>query len=288
VTHTFLTAGTYNVTLTVTDDLGLTHSTTKQVVVTANTAPIAQFTTTQTGLTVNVDATQSRDELRIASYSWNWGDGTASNTGLTQTHTYLVGGNYMITLTVTDPEGLVGTSTQTINVSPPNLAPIARYNFTTSGLSISVDGRSSSDDNGITSYQWNWGDNTEFGIRSTGTHDYAVAGTYTVVLTVGDAQSVMNSTSQQITVPATNNPPTAFFSSSMIGLMLTVNAAVSQDDKGIVSYRWDWGDTTTDTETVSTKTHIYTAAGTYTVTLTVSDLEGATATATARVKTNNR
>jgi PKD repeat protein len=151
-----------------------------------------------------------------------------------------------------------------------------------------VDGRSSSDDNIITSYSWNWGDNTPFGTRSTDTHDYTAIGTYTVVLTVGDAQNVMDSTSQTITVPATNNPPTAAFSSSMIGRTLTVNAAASTDDIGIVSYRWNWGDTQTDTETVSTKTHTYTAAGTYTVTLTVSDLQGLTATATDSVRTNNR
>ena len=151
-----------------------------------------------------------------------------------------------------------------------------------------MDGRSSSDDKRITSYSWNWGDNTPFGTRSTDTHNYIVAGTYTVVLTVGDAQNVMDSTSQTITVLATNNPPTAAFSSSMIGRTLTVNAAASQDGIGIVSYRWDWGDTQTDTETLSTKTHVYTVAGTYTVTLTVSDLQGLTATATDRIRINNR
>ncbi len=79
------------------------------------------------------------------------------------------------------------TATQTVNVSPPNQAPVARYSYTTSGLRINVDGRSSSDDKRITSYQWNWGDNTPFGTKSTDTHDYIAIGTYTVVLTVADA-----------------------------------------------------------------------------------------------------
>jgi PKD repeat protein len=95
-------------------------------------------------------------------------------------------------------------------------------------------------------------------------------------------------TSQTIAIPASNNAPTASFSASMIGRTLTVNAAASTDDIGIVSYKWDWGDTQTDTETVPTKTHVYTAAGTYKVVLTVSDLQGLTATANDSVKTNNR
>jgi PKD repeat protein len=74
----------------------------------------------------------------------------------------------------------------------------------------------------------------------------------------------------------------------MIGRTLTVNAAASTDDIGIVSYMWDWGDTQTETVTVPTTTHVYTAAGTYNVVLTVSDFQGLTATSSDRIKTNNR
>ncbi|MBG6192123.1 PKD repeat protein, partial [Arthrobacter sp. CAN_A212] len=61
-THTYATAGTYTVRLTVTDDDGATHSTTKDVTVAAapvNVAPVAAFTSTVDGLKVSVDGSGS-------------------------------------------------------------------------------------------------------------------------------------------------------------------------------------------------------------------------------------
>ena len=70
----------------------------------ANANPTAGFTTSQTGLKVSADGSTSSDpDGTIATYSWNWGDGSAADTGENPPdHTYATAGPYTITLTVTD------------------------------------------------------------------------------------------------------------------------------------------------------------------------------------------
>jgi subtilisin family serine protease/PKD repeat protein len=69
-----------------------------------------------------------------------------------------------------------------------------------------------------------------------------------------------------------DNAPVSRFTwscNSKGGRGCTFNGTSSTDDKGIVSYNWDFGDGTTGTGSTVSKT--YASRGTYTVTLTVSD-----------------
>lgn len=132
--HTYAATDTYVITLTVTDDLGLTGSTSQSVYVEVpvNQNPIASFTVSVTELTVSVDASASYDpDGSIVSYAWNWGDGT-TGTGVTATHTYAAGGTYTITLTVTDNMGATGSASQSVTVSPP--APATTMTYTISNM----------------------------------------------------------------------------------------------------------------------------------------------------------
>ena len=89
VTHTYVTPGTYTITLTVTDDDGAHGSTTRDVTVTNNAAPTATINTpTVNNLGVSVTGTGTDSDGTIASYSWNFGDGTPAETGASATHTY--------------------------------------------------------------------------------------------------------------------------------------------------------------------------------------------------------
>lgn len=67
---------------------------------------------------VNFDAGASTDNIGIASYVWDFGDGTAE-TGKTATHRYKKPGTYTVTLTVTDFAGNKATDTVTIIVIAP-------------------------------------------------------------------------------------------------------------------------------------------------------------------------
>ncbi|GAA1487152.1 PKD domain-containing protein [Brachybacterium fresconis] len=115
--HPYAAAGAYTVTLTVTDDQGGTAQTTAPVTVT-HAEPTAVFTSTTSGLAVDVDAGGSvaSDDASL-SYSWDWGDGTATSDGRSTSHSYVASGDYEITLTVTDSLGATDMTTQSVSVT---------------------------------------------------------------------------------------------------------------------------------------------------------------------------
>ena len=115
-THTYSGAGTYTVTLTVTDNRGATDTASTTVTVAPNQPPTASFTDSCTNLVCSFDASASSDpDGSIADYAWNFGDGT-SNTGATPSHTFASAGTYTVTLTVTDNQDSVGTTSQQLTV----------------------------------------------------------------------------------------------------------------------------------------------------------------------------
>ncbi|MGY1741765.1 MULTISPECIES: PKD domain-containing protein [unclassified Blastococcus] len=132
--HTYATAGSYVVTLTVTDDKGA--ATTAKTLVTVapvrvNQAPTAAFAASGRDLDVSVDGSASDDaDGTVTAYAWNWGDGSAAGTGRTAAHTYAAAGTYTVTLTVTDSDGATEATSQQVTVTAPvPTAPIAKDTF---------------------------------------------------------------------------------------------------------------------------------------------------------------
>jgi PKD repeat protein len=120
------TAGTYNVTLTVTDDAGNTATATQAVEV-GTSSPgglAAAFTVSPTSpledTVVNFNATTSTSADPITNYKWDFGDGgTASTAQKTATHTFDDPGTYVVTLTIRDSKGRTATTTKNVTVAAP-------------------------------------------------------------------------------------------------------------------------------------------------------------------------
>lgn len=80
-----------------------------------NEAPVSSFTYSKTALAVSFNNT-STDDKAVTSYSWSFGDGGTSSSA-NPSYSYNTAGNYQVSLTVYDAEGLSHTSNQTVIVS---------------------------------------------------------------------------------------------------------------------------------------------------------------------------
>lgn len=287
-THVYA-VGEWTATLTVTDDRGQTDTRQFTVTAVANQAPIASAqalpSTGDAPLTVQFDSSLSTDDLGIVSYLWDFDDSTTS-TDANPTHVFVGPGTYDVELTVTDGEGASHTSSVAVAVSTPNQPPTANAVADVSSgkapLVVGFDGTASTDDRGIASYAWDFGDGGTSTIAEP-SHTFA-AGTHTVVLTVTDTDGVTNSDSVTITV-VPNQAPTADAVADLLAgkapLAVQFDGTGSTDGDGsIVSYAWDFGDG--DSSTIAEPAHTF-AAGTHTVVLTVTDDSGATDTASVTI-----
>ena len=136
----------------------------------------------------------------------------------------------------------------------------------------------------LTGFSWNFGDNST-ATGQTVFHSFGAKGTYTVTLTVTNAQGRMASSSQIVTV-TTVAPPAAVFSVSPNTLHANVTVAnfngaqsAAASNHQIVRYDWNFGDGTTASTTTSATTHLYTTVNTFKSTLTVTDDLGQQSTA---------
>jgi PKD repeat protein len=200
-THTYSAGGTYNVKLTVTDNGGATGTITKPVIVAANAAPTANFTSTHSYLVANFTDASTDSDGTIASRSWDFGDGSAASTATNPSHTYSAGGTYNVKLTVTDNGGATGTITQPVTVAA-NVAPTAGFTFTTNNLVANFTDTSTDSDGTIASRSWNFGDGSAVSTATNPSHAYAAAGSYTVTLTVTDNAGATGTSTQTVSVVA--------------------------------------------------------------------------------------
>jgi PKD repeat protein len=216
-------------------------------------------------------------------YDWDFGDGVTGS-GQLVSHTYQQGGDYIITLTVTDKDGAAGVDTTTVQVRPANQPPRAIINGPENGVVgdiLTFSGSDSNDGDGhIASYDWDFGDGTiASGVKAT--HAYSEAGSYQVILTVTDDGGLIDKATHAVQieppVPA-NLPPEAVITApetAQVGQAVTFDASGSSDSDGhIVSYAWDFGDGAVADGVVVT--HTYNEPGQYKIKLIVTDDGGLT------------
>jgi PKD repeat protein len=118
--HVYNQAGTFTVTLTVSDNRGAQDQATRTVTVTGNEGPVAELQYTAgcsvAPLQASFDASRSYDpDGNIVSYSWNFGDGQTGS-GATVAHTYDTAGTFPVTLTLLDDEGATSQARGTVTV----------------------------------------------------------------------------------------------------------------------------------------------------------------------------
>ena len=210
-THQFRSIGTFNVTLTVTNDRGVTGSSSQNVTVEVTEKPsvdfvwspqpvLAKATTTFNGA-ISVAAAGHQ----IASHTWDFGDGTGGS-GPSVTHVYQVAQTYKVVLTVTDDTGQSSTTAKDIAVLTGNPVPaIVTSPGPVTSRTVIFDATNTQVFGGATvaSYAWSFGDvansTSTAGPRTSFT--YASVGPFTVQLTITDSLGRSASTTVSVTAP---------------------------------------------------------------------------------------
>ncbi|NNE71493.1 MAG: PKD domain-containing protein, partial [Rhodothermales bacterium] len=293
VSHTYLTAGTYAVSLTVSDPDGESDTAALSYTVQANVAPTASFTFSyqnyQRPISVFFDASASTDTAGdVLTYTWDFGDGQTGS-GETLVHTFTdVAGDIPVTLTVTDLGGLTAQSVQDVGV--PNRTPSASFDTSPSEgmapLTVTFTHTGTDPDGDSITRAWEFGDGTT-GTAGTETHTYNVEGTYAVTLTVEDEFGASSTGTATITVARFNTAPTVVVTASPLSgqapLEVSFDASGTTDAEGdAITYAWDFGDGQTGSGV--TTSHTYNVSGTITATVTATDALGMSDTGTVSIE----
>jgi PKD repeat protein len=192
-THTYALQGNYTITLTVTDDDNVSISDTTWCDI-APRPPVPDINGPYEGITgqpIQFSSEGSYDiDGEIVEYRWNFGDGSGVYLEENPSHAFDDVGNFSITLTVEDNDGLAETvETYCIIELPPNILPQAEATGPNEGTAespISFSSSGSSDTDGeIVEYLWDFGDGTT-STEANPTHTFEEEGTYTITLTVTD------------------------------------------------------------------------------------------------------
>lgn len=155
--------------------------------------------------------------------------------------------------------------------------PVANFNTpgnnNNCGLTVNFNNTSSMSSGTMTTYNWNFGDNTTSTLQNP-SHTYTNSGTYLVTLIVGSNKGCFDTTVNLVTV---NPPPTAAFTYTTIcqGSPVTFNDNSSVNQGNINQWIWDFGDGSVNSY-LQNPSHIYSNAGNYVVTLTVTTNQGCT------------
>ncbi|MEI6409980.1 MAG: PKD domain-containing protein [Bacteroidota bacterium] len=229
----------------------------------------------------------SADNASAAYFTWDFGDGFISNEE-NPVHTYAQEGVYTATLTITGSDGCKATVVTDvylqnfqfcwayINFAPGNDS--LAFNF-----SAQYYGYDSL--NTAVSYLWNFGDGTS-STEANPSHTYTAEGFYIVTVDVIGSDSCEAHAEFPFSTDFQPGPEcftyilydhldtTTFHFSS-------INKSLIIDSTLVLSYLWQFGDSTTSTE--SNPIHAYAAQGIYNVLLTVTTADGCVAEACAVV-----
>jgi PKD repeat protein len=272
---------TYTVTLTATN-AGGTDTETKSSLITVDPAAVAvaaEFSASPlTGVqNLAVQFTDgSTGTPAPTSWLWSFGDSSTS-TAQNPTHTYTTIGTYTVILTVENTTPTTDTETKTSYITVANGKPVPAFtaSTTTGTRPLTVDFTGTATNALPTSWDWDFGDGTG-SVAQSPTHVYTTVGTFSPVLTVGNAIGTASTT--VMTLAGTSDTYTqvvvnfatitaSFTAAPLMGYIPLTTRFTDQSSGDANSWAWSFGDGETSSE--QHPVHVYyTNAGAATVTVT--------------------
>ena len=303
----FNKAGTFDVSLTVTDNKGLPDSTPDIARITvgaANSAPNGNINspsgsrTIEVGSSIFFDGSGSDADGDSVVYLWNFGNsGIANSTKKTPgSLVFNKVGVYPVTLTVTDSKGLADPTPASINITVNSVADSAPNGTIQSPAGSTVDvfkGKSltftatATDPDGDTNlnYFWNFGEYRSGLVGQNVTVTFDTVATVTVKLNVRDSSGKLDSTPDTITVRVLNQSinaepngtitsPTSNRSIN-VGESINFSSTASDPEGDPLVYLWDFGTSGISRSTSKNPGNkVFNKAGIFDVSLTVTDDKG--------------
>lgn len=272
--YIYAAAGTYNVSLTVTNINGC--DSTVVIPVTVNVFPDAIYSVdtvcvgTPTTFTDNSTGAPSQ-------WTWNFGDGNNGTTGPITTHTYATAGSYLTSLTVSSGAGCTDQAFQIIVVRSDVQAGITAANAICEDNLLTINDNSVVTVGTILSQTWDFGDGSALATTLNTSHIYPTAGTYVITHVVVSDGGCASTAFDTVVV---NPLPIANFTTANT----CQNQASNFTDAStgtIDTWNWNFGDGGTDV--VQNPSHVYNANGVFNTTLIVSTVAGCADTATRPV-----
>ena len=218
-----------------------------------------------------LDASITKPGTDLSGWNWDFGDGNSSS-DQNPSHAYMQGGDYTVTLTVTNTGDCIEQISKTISILS---APSPAFTYSTpvcAGAEITfTDGSTVSEGDSIIAWHWNFGDGGGTSQQNPH-HTFDTAGDYTILFTVTGLTCEVDYT-QDIHV---GSAPVALFDNPEFAC---VGSSVQFEDQStiggdevITSWLWDFGDGNTSEE--QNPQHTYSQSGLFNLTLIVTSDNG--------------
>ncbi len=278
-THTYSSAGSFSVTLTITGPGGTVQAIKPDYITMLVPAPEVSFVgaprSGDTPLTVQFTSTVTNT---VTGYAWSFGDGSVATTA-NPTHTYTNAGSFGVTLVVTGPSGtaqVIKPGYITVNPSPGTPTATFSADIVSGNAPLTVTFTAVTSGT-VEGWLWTFGDGGEALTGPIVQHTYQAPGVFDVSLTVSNTHgSYTVSKLDYITVtePPIPAPEVDFTGTPRSGdapLEVQFTSIITGE---IANYAWAFGDGAI--ATTANPTHTYTSAGSFSVSLVVTGPGGTT------------
>lgn len=278
--HIYSQPGTYTVTLQVENMNGCTANISQNITVTPPTAvaiasgiPVCFGTPVILGIDSAI--TNPAD---IASYDWDFGDGTPHSSLANPSHTYNAPGNYTIILTITDLNGCNNTDDQPITV---HTSPVAQFSSVNSCVNLYTSFTDQSfvpDGDPIVSWSWDFGVGGSANDTSSLQNPvwmYATGGTYQVSLEVTTLGGCTGSVTSTVTILPKPEAGFAYIAEPCHHGSVSFSDSSYSQQSVITSWYWEFEPGSYST--LRNPTYVFLNTDTwYNVKLTVTNAQGCT------------
>ena len=239
-THSYTTAGTFNVSLVAYSSIGCSDTVVKTL--TVYDIPDVDFDFQNECINESVQFDNQTTDAFPLTYEWDFGDGSAVSTATDPAHTYTTDGQYTVELTAENSQGCVNSMQQPLTIFPLPAISAGADVQVCPNAPVTLNG------SGGSTYTWDNGGVNNVPFVPTGSNTFTVTGT--------DVNGCQNTDAMQLTLFA---PPVVNAGPDQV---VCDGTAVIFTGSGVVSYVWDNGITNGLSFTAPVGTHTYTVTGT--------------------------